>query len=98
MSQQNKITPEGFYLKKGNNMSYCEFLKGCLLFGENFPKDSALGSLFEKSYCQNNSSFCARHKVSKELGIEYVPCDLYPMMGGMAIEIIKKAKLEAKIK
>ena len=71
-------------------MADCEFLKGCLLFNQTLPMDSALGELFKKNHCQGDSTTCARFKVTETLGREKAPADLYPFMIERANEILAK--------
>ena len=69
-------------------MADCEFLKGCSLFNRTLPMDSALGELFKKNYCQGDNTTCARYEVTKTLGREKVPADLYPFSIERANQIL----------
>lgn len=71
-------------------MAVCEYFEGCVFFNNNIPRDSPLGVLFGKNYCKKSYSDCARYKVLKNLGNQYLPHAMDPTMHDKANEIIRR--------
>ncbi len=69
-------------------MADCDLLKGCLFFNDKMPEDMGMGAIYKKTYCQGDSSKCARYIVAKAVGREKVPPGLYPNMTTRAQQII----------
>lgn len=75
----------------------CEKLEKCPFYQKKIPIDSGLGCVYRKKYCESEYSKCARYTVSKSIGDEHVPFDLYPNMIQGANQIIReKANLLTK--
>lgn len=70
----------------------CKMLEGCSFYNDTITSKHGIGMIFKKKYCNGNFELCARYKVAKELGGEYVPLNLYPNMMDIAVEIIEKVK------
>jgi len=68
----------------------CELLQGCPFYNEKMPMENGIGSIYKKKYCQDNNKLCARYKVASELGVDFVPNNLYPNMHDIAIKIIEE--------
>jgi len=77
-------------------VEYCEKTPKCPFFNElmvNFPENArALKNIF----CRGNKAKCARFMVSKALGGDKVPLDLYPDETERAKKIIQSGQPEAK--
>ena len=56
----------------------CEGLKNCPFFNDRMKDMPATAELFKKTYCKDNFEDCARFIVSKRIGREKVPLDLFP--------------------
>ena len=69
-------------------MADCELLKGCLFFNDKMPPERGMGAIYKTTYCQGDSSKCARYRVAKTLGREKVPANLYPNMHERANSLI----------
>lgn len=70
----------------------CERLKACPFYNDKMDLEKGIGKLYKNRYCLGNKTECARYIVSKELGPQYVPIDLYPNMHQKAKEIIEQNK------
>jgi GAF domain-containing protein len=74
---------------------YCEKTAKCPFFNElmaNFPDNARA---MKNTYCRGNKAKCARLLVSKSLGGDRVPLDLYPDQWDRAQEIIRSSQQEA---
>ncbi|HPG40894.1 MAG TPA: hypothetical protein PLP19_18285 [bacterium] len=72
-------------------MADCECLAGCPFFNDKMKDNQGLGAIYKRTYCQGDSSQCARHMVFKKLGKPAVPADLYPNMVDRAKQILAAA-------
>ncbi|OGO82404.1 MAG: hypothetical protein A2Y18_00835 [Clostridiales bacterium GWD2_32_19] len=79
-------------INRGVNTLTCEKLAACPFYNDKMTVESGIGSIYKKRYCEGNNLICARHKVSVEIGKEFVPENLYPNMLERAEEIIKEHK------
>ncbi len=59
-------------------MSECECLARCPFWHDRMASKPATAQLMKNQYCLGDSSDCARHRVFKEVGGQFVPADLYP--------------------
>lgn len=70
----------------------CIKINCCSFYNHKNSIEHGIGLIFKKKYCNDNYELCARYKVMKEVGEEYVPANLYPNMMDLAVGIIEKAK------
>ena len=82
------------YMKKEEFMLNCEYLANCPFLNDRMKGLEEVSELFKRYYCHHDSSQCACHMVSMELGKEYVPWDLAPYKIGRANQLISFAKGE----
>ncbi|MCK4757852.1 MAG: hypothetical protein KAS67_05330 [Thermoplasmata archaeon] len=73
-------------------MSYCELLEPCPFFNDELANKPGMSAMYKMNYCRGDYKSCARYMVSKELGKEKVPVDLYPNMCERAKKIIQDSK------
>jgi len=59
-------------------MNECPSLKNCPFFNDKMKDRPATADVYKKKFCLSNYTECARYKVSKAKGKEFVPIDLYP--------------------
>jgi len=69
-------------------MAECECLSGCNFYQDKMPIDSAIGQMYKKKYCLDDSTECARHIVFKKFGKGTVPSNLYPSQMERAEKIL----------
>lgn len=72
-------------------MAECELLATCTFFAEKLGSSPATAGLMKDRYCLGDSAQCARHKVSKAIGRDKVPVDLFPNQNDRAEMIIQSA-------
>lgn len=70
----------------------CMHLQDCPFFNGKMSGQHGIGAIYKKKFCKGNSQNCARYRVIREAGEEYVPANLYPNMQDIAQEIIEKTK------
>ena len=83
------------YQIKGAFLMKCDRLDSCPFFNDKMTMEQGIGSIFKKKYCLGNYVLCARYKIQSELGIAFVPDNLYPGMHDIAEQIILKHKIES---
>ncbi|MGE3063540.1 MAG: hypothetical protein AB7T10_07910 [bacterium] len=69
-------------------MTDCAHLVKCPFFNDRMQSMPATADIYKKRYCRGDFNNCARFKVSKALGKENVPADLFPNQDERAKEII----------
>ncbi|RKD21395.1 hypothetical protein SAMN02745883_01211 [Caminicella sporogenes DSM 14501] len=71
-------------------MPNCPSLSSCPFFNDKMCSRPALAEMYKKRYCKGNYEICARFKVSKALGKEHVPNDLFPNQSDKAENLINR--------
>lgn len=70
-------------------MVNCESLPGCPFFNDKMANMPSMTALYKKNYCEGGDfEKCARYMVSKTLGKQAVPPDLFPNQTERARELI----------
>ena len=69
----------------------CDWLEGCPFYHDKLPLKRGVGPIFKTKYCNDNFDQCARYKVAREAGEQFVPDSLYPNMNDVAEGIITEA-------
>jgi hypothetical protein len=59
-------------------MADCELLAGCIFFNNQMKDMPSMADLYKKNFCRGDASQCARYVMSKAVGRENVPEDLFP--------------------
>lgn len=67
----------------------CPSLATCLFFNDKMAELSALADMMKKKYCRTDQSQCARAIVSKSLGKDKVPTDMFPNQVERAMAMVK---------
>lgn len=73
---------------KEESMTECESLKACPFFNDELANMPKMAETIKTNYCRADFVSCARFMVSKALGKEFVPRDLFPNQSARAKEII----------
>ena len=68
-------------------MAACEKLAKCPFFNDRMADMPATANIYKQKYCQDDFSRCARFFVSKKLGPDRVPADLFPNQMDKALEL-----------
>lgn len=68
----------------------CENLSTCQFYNGKIDKESGVGSMYKRRYCEGDKNKCARYMTASKVGREHVPADLFPNMHDRAEAIIKK--------
>ncbi|WP_276570275.1 methyl-accepting chemotaxis protein [Thiocystis minor] len=66
----------------------CESLAACPFFNGKMKGNVATVAMMKQRYCRGDKTACARYAVSKALGKEKVPTDLYPNQSARAKSLI----------
>jgi hypothetical protein len=69
-------------------MPDCPSLIPCPFFNDRMQSIPAMAEIYKTRYCRGTFEKCARYKVSKALGREKVPSDLYPNQINRVDEIL----------
>lgn len=72
-------------------MADCECLPQCPFFNDLLADTPATADMMKKRYCRGAFEKCARYKVFKAKGREFVPKNLFPNMTDKAEQIINSA-------
>ena len=59
-------------------MADCECLDTCPFFNDNMAAMPTMADIVKSRYCHDEHAACARYRVFKAIGREYVPADLFP--------------------
>jgi len=59
-------------------MADCERLTECMFFNDKLENMPAVAVLLRKLFCHGEYTRCARYRVTKALGNENIPSDLFP--------------------
>jgi len=70
----------------------CENLSVCPFFNDKLPNMPKTANFLKAKYCRGDSNSCARYIVSKTLGSEKVPLDLWPSEMERAQKILEENK------
>lgn len=73
-------------------MGECDLLKGCVFFNGKMNVEGDLGEQYKEYYCRGKYQECARYRVARILGREYVSHTLYPNMEKRAQQLIFAGK------
>ena len=68
----------------------CENIAKCIFFNDKMASKPGTATLLKKTYCEGDFKNCARYVVSKKLGREGVPSDLFPNQTERAQQLIGK--------
>lgn len=69
-------------------MAECDLLKSCVFYKGKMNIEGDLGAQYKEYYCKKNYQECARYRVARILGSEYVSHTLYPNMEKRAQQLI----------
>ncbi|MBU1076189.1 MAG: hypothetical protein KKH98_02780 [Spirochaetes bacterium] len=69
-------------------MADCPSLQGCPFFNDKMANMPAVADMIKRKHCKDAFTECARYMVSKALGKEHVPLDLFPNQHERAVELI----------
>lgn len=73
-------------------MQECPSLKACPFFNDRMANMPSTAEIVKKNHCKSDYTKCARFMVSKALGKDKVPLDLFPTQTSKAEEIIMANK------
>ncbi len=73
-------------------MAECENLAGCPFFNSRMANMPVTAEMIKRKLCKGDFNNCARYIVSKAVGKEYVPLNLFPNQLDRAEEIINEVK------
>jgi len=59
-------------------MAECECLAKCPFFNDRMASKPAMVQLMKNQYCLGDNKDCARYRIFKAIGSQFVPADLYP--------------------
>lgn len=59
-------------------MPACELIEKCLFFNDKMANIPATATVYQKIFCQDDSSRCARYVVCMAKGRDHVPPSLFP--------------------
>ena len=69
-------------------MPDCECLAACPFFNDKMADMPSMAGIYKNKYCRGEFSSCARYMVSKALGRDKTPPDLFPNQLSRAQELI----------
>ena len=70
----------------------CDWLESCPFYNDKMKVQDVVGAILKTKYCKENHDQCARYKVAREAGKQFVPDTLFPNMLDVAETIIKEAQ------
>ena len=73
-------------------MTECPSLQNCPFFNDKMANMPSTAEIIKKNNCKSDYTKCARYMVSKALGKEKVPSDLFPTQIENAKQLIKDKK------